>query len=262
MVTLPGPYMIRRSRSTVLPALLLGLAAAAPAVAPAPLTAQQREGFLFGPPKVTLAVRGGYAVPSAGSEIFDFVQEQLTLEKGDFNAIALMGEVGIALNDRLDLALGVGFTRSRKRSEFRDWIGDDDLPIEQTTELSRVPVTATLKYFLMDRGRSVSRLAWVPARWSPFVGIGGGIVSYDFEQRGEFVDFETFDIFRDILISGGQTGIAHVVGGADVALTPNILLTGEGRYAWASAEMSSDFSGFDALDLSGFQATVGFAVRF
>ncbi len=254
--------MPRPLRHRALPGLLLVAASAGMALEPARLTAQGSEGFLFGPPKVTLAVRGGYAIPSGGSDIFDFVQEQLTLDKSDFNAIALMGEVGIALNDRLDIALGVGFARSRKRSEFRDWIGDDDLPIEQTTQLSRVPLTVTLKYFLMDRGRSVSRLAWIPARWAPYVGIGGGIVSYDFEQRGEFVDFETFDIFQDLLNSGGQAGTAHVVGGADVALTPSLLLTGEGRYSWASAQMSSDFSGFDDLDLSGFQATVGFAVRF
>ena len=88
------------------------------------------------------------------------------------------------------------------------------------------------------------------------------MVAYDFQQVGEFVDFETADIFQDFLISNGKTGTAHVLAGADLSLSPRFLLTAEGRYSVASAAMSDDFSGFNNMDLSGFQATAGFAVRF
>ena len=240
--------------------LFVGVLASAATAGPA--AAQSTDGFLFKTPSVTMTFRGGYAVPSAGSEIFDFVQEQLTVEKRDFNTVTLAGEVAVQVADRVDVAVGLGFARSIKRSEFRDWIGDDGLPIEQSTELSRIPVTVSAKYYLMDRGRSVSSLAWIPTRWSPYVGLGGGFVSYDFEQAGEFVDFETLDIFRDVLLSGGKTGTAHIMAGADLSLNPRFLLNAEGRYSWASAEMSQDFSGFDNVDLSGFQATLGIGVRF
>ena len=258
----PRVRMPKRDSIRALPLVLLAIVVLAATVAPAPAVAQGADGFLFRSPTITVSLRGGYAVPSAGSEIYDFVQEQLTVEKRDFNSGTLAGEVAVQVSERVDIAFGLGFSRSVKRSEFRDWVGDDDLPIEQSTELSRIPITASAKVYLADRGRSVSRLAWIPARWAPYVGVGGGIVSYDFEQFGEFVDFETFGIFQDRLISSGKSGTAHVMAGADLSLNPRFLLTAEGRYSWASANMSDDFSGFDSMDLSGFQATAGFAVRF
>jgi hypothetical protein len=54
----------------------------------------------------------------------------------------------------------------------------------------------------------------------------------------------------------------HLYGGADWSLGPQFFLTGEARYAWASADMSGDFGRYDPVDLSGLQATVGLSVRF
>jgi hypothetical protein len=47
-----------------------------------------------------------------------------------------------------------------------------------------------------------------------------------------------------------------------VTLAPRLVVTTEARYAWASAEMQEDFSGFDRIDLSGLTATVGLKIRF
>ena len=103
-------------------------------------------GFLFKQPVVTLGFRTGYAMPSAGSDIFAHTQEQLTIEKSDFVSEYFGGEVAVRLSDRLDLALGVGFSRSSTPSEFRDWVDLDDLPIEQVTMFSTTPVTLSGKY--------------------------------------------------------------------------------------------------------------------
>ena len=183
--------------------------------------------------------------------------------------MTLAGEVAVRVTERVDVALGLGFSRSVKRSHYNDWFEGDEgeIPIEQSTELSRVPITVSAKVYLKDRGRSVSQLAWIPERWAPYVGFGGGVMSYDFEQRGDFVearanDPDFADIFSDILLSGGKTATGHVMGGADFSLSPRLLLTAEGRYTWASAPMSPDFVNYDDMDLSGLQATLGFAVRF
>jgi hypothetical protein len=141
-------------------------------------------------------------------------------------------------------------------------VDQDDLPIEQNTRLSWVPVTATVKAYLWERGRRISQLAWIPGKWSPFVGVGGGRVYYTFKQNGDFVDFETYDIFFDTFRSSGDAGIFHVLAGAEWSLSPRFYLTGEGRYSWAEADMDRDFVGFDPIDLSGFQGTVGLALRF
>ena len=232
------------------------------ALSPADLAGQQARDFLFGEPNVSLAFNMGYGMPKAGSEIFDFVTDELTLEKSDFRAMVVGGTFGIRVTPRTEVALDVSYSNANTPSEFRRWVDMDDLPIEQRTRLTMVPVTVSMKAYLFERGRRISSFAWVPGTWSPFVGVGGGRLYYDFKQVGDFVDFETNEIFWDTFQSDGNTGVFHVLAGAEYSLSPSFYITGEGRYSWAEADMDRDFIDFDAIDLSGFQATVGLAVRF
>lgn len=238
------------------------LAAAAGLVAlPAPTEAQSDADFLFERPAVHLDILGGYALPSAESQIFDFTRERLTVEDSDLRSVAAAGALGWRVTERLDLALEVGYSRAETTSEFRDFVDPDGRPIEQTTRFTRVPVTVTVRAYLWERGRSVGRFAWVPRTWSPYVGAGGGWMGYDFSQEGEFVDFQTLEIFDGRFHSDGGTGTAHVLAGTEVSLAPRFAVTGEARYSWASAGMSREFQGFDEIDLSGFQATLGLTIR-
>ena len=139
----------------------------------------------------------------------------------------------------------------------------DDLPIHQVTKFRRIPVTVSLKTYLWDRGRSIGRFAWVPRAWAPYVGAGGGYVWYSFEQEGDWVDYEDLAIFWDNFLSEGGAGTFHFFAGADYSISERLLLTGEGRYSFASADLDRDFyDEFDKIDLAGFQATIGISVRF
>ena len=241
------------------PLLLLGAMAV---VFPQEAASQRGRDFLFKEPLFSLAFNLGYGVPRAGSEVYDDVTDQLTVEKGDFNTVAFGGSIGFRVLSRLEVALEVSYAQSNTPSEFRDWVDMDDLPIQQNTKLSSVPVTASVKWYLFDRGRRVSRFAWVPGSWSPFIGAGGGRVHFSFKQAGDFVDYETYDIFPDTFRSEGNGGIFHVLAGAEYSLNPSFFITGEGRYSWAEAQMDQDYYRFDPIDLSGFRTTVGLAVRF
>ncbi|MGI9625497.1 MAG: hypothetical protein ACR2QM_01560 [Longimicrobiales bacterium] len=225
--------------------------------------AQQDQGFLFGAPKASLTLRLGYSVPRAGSELFDFTQNQLTIDPNDFNGAAVSGELAVRMTERVDFTMGLGYAGSVTRSEFRDWVDADDLPIEQQTEFDMVPITAGFKTYLGQRGRSIGQLAWVPqSKINPYVGAAAGVTWYRFEQFGDFIDSESLDIFSDNLLSDGFTPTVHVMGGLDVTLTPRVYFSGEARYGWANAPLSGDFVGFDDLDLAGFQASAGIGFRF
>jgi len=224
--------------------------------------AQSSRDFRFGEPRFSLGFNMGYGIPMASSDIYEHVTTFHTLEKSDFRSMVLGGSFGIRLTNRLEASIDLSYGNSNNGSEFRDFVDLDDLPIEQRTKLSWIPFTATLKAYLWDRGRRVSQFAWVPGQWTPFVGAGAGKVYYNFRQTGDFVDYETYEIFYDEFRSDGDTGIFHLLAGAEVSLTPYIYLTGEGRYSWAKADMDRDFQDFDPIDLSGFQGTVGLAVRF
>lgn len=219
------------------------------------------QDFLFRQPDVTLGVRFGYAMPRAQGEIFDFTRDELTVEKNDFNSFAFGGDLGVRLTDRLDLALGVGYESSQVDSEYRDFIGDDDLPIFQATRFQRVPLTVGVKMYLTERGRRISDLAWIPGTWVPFAGGGLGWVWYEFEQSGEFVDYETFDIFRDRFSSRDGSALAYLTAGFDYSLGLRWIFTAEARYSWANAAVGDDFVGFDPIDLTGLRAAFGFSLR-
>ena len=225
--------------------------------------AQGGPGFLFRQPIVSVGFRTGYSLPRAGSDIFSHTQEQLTIENSDFAGNYFGGEVSARVSDHIDLAFGVGYTESITRSEFRDWVDTADQAIEQTTKFAMTPVTLSAKYFLMDRGRSIGRFAWVPARLNAYVGGGVGVTFYNFDQVGDWVDFETSDIFNTQFKSNGNGKQLHALAGIDLTITKNVFLTGESRYLWADAALDDTFfEGFNDVDLAGLQFSVGISARF
>lgn len=244
---------MRRTRLTILAVALL----AAPAAASA-------QDFMFGTPRGALGVRVGANLARAGSEVFDFTREHLTVGRGDFRAVYLAGDVELRVVDRLDLVVGLGYSQSSTRSELRDFVDLDDLPIEQETVYRQVPLTVGLKGYLLPRGRPVGRLAWVPAAFAPYLGAGTGAVRYAFEQTGDFVEQSDPDlpVFTDHFTSSGWAPQVHGFVGADVGLSTRAGLSIEARYTRASAEMDEDFVDFDDIDLSGLQTTLGVFWRF
>ncbi len=239
-------------------ALMLALAAVV--ALPASSWAQEAD-FLFDRPLFTLGIRAGWDRPGEDSDVFDFIQDELTIEEGDFAAATWGGELAVRLSERLELALNAAYTEGETRSEFRDWVDTDDNPIEQTTTFQRIPVTLGLKAYLLPRGRQISRYAWVPRSWAPYVGVAGGWVWSEFEQQGDFVDFVTLDIFTDRIRSRARSGTVHALAGADINLSRYLFANVEARYAWASAPLSDIFEDFEPIDLDGFRATVGLSVR-
>lgn len=233
------------------------------ALLPHRATAQSSSDFLFRSPSVTLGVYGGYAVPGAESDIFDFTTSDLTADRSDFRSLALGGRLGIRVSERLDVALDVGHSRAETDTEYREWVDLEDRPIEQTTTFSRTPATLNLKVYPWERGRSIGRFVWIPRSVSPYVGAGAGLMWYDFTMRGDFVDVDSpeHEIFRSTLASNDQTLVSQVFAGLDVSLSPRFLLDVQLQHVWASTELDRDFDDFDPIDLSGFQTTVGIAVR-
>jgi len=247
-------------RAAVAGALAL---AAGLALAP-PLAAQAGgDGFLFKAPTGRLGLRVGYARPNAGSDVYSFFTNELTLGKSDFGAVDMAADLAFRVAPRNDVVFSLGYAGSRARSEFRHWVDQNDLPIEQRTTLQRVPITASIKWYLVEPGRSIGRFAWLPRRYVPYVGVGAGGMWYRLHQWGDFVANDSVhSVFTDSFGSDDWALTVHAFAGMDVALSPRFVLTGEARYTYARAPLGSDFSGFDRIDLSGLSLTAGVAVRF
>jgi hypothetical protein len=220
------------------------------------------EGFLFHAPQGEVSIRGGFNHAATGSDLFSFTASQLTVNPGDFSSATFATDVDVALTARMSMRFGFAISQSTTPSEFRDFVDNNRQPIQQTTEFRRLPLTASLKAYLSKTGRSLGHFAWVPARYAPYVGGGGGAMYYLFRQHGDFIDFETFKVFPDNFDSDGWTPTVHTFVGTDVSLNPRFAVTVEGRYEWAHKHLSTDFARFQPIDLSGFSMTAGFVIRY
>ena len=219
------------------------------------------DGYRFHSPVVTLTVRGGYARANAGSDVFDDVTSNLTLDRGDFSSITGAGDIAVHLKPRVDLVFSAAFSRSHQKSEFRDFVDNNDLPIEQTTTFERIPLTASVRLNLAAPGRSIGRLAWIPSRVVPYVGAGVGAMRYNFKQEGDFVNFVTNAVFPAVLDTEAWTVVAQGMAGMDYNLSTQLGLSLDARYVHARGELGPSFTGYDRIDLSGMTATVGLSFR-
>ena len=223
---------------------------------------QQRPDFVFGRPGFSLGIRGLWRQARADSDLYDFVTEELTLEKSDFNAPGIALDVGFALTSRLEALVGVDFGRSSARSQDREYpVDTEGIPIEQETELSQFGATGSLAFALAPRGRAIGQYAWIPARVVPYVGVGGGLTRYEFVQFGDWVDFVDLTVFTETFATKGWGLGGHLLGGVDIRMARRALLTVEVRRVWAQADVLGAFFGeFDPIDLGGLHMGVG--VRF
>ena len=219
-------------------------------------------GFAFGAPRGFFTLKFGLYAPRAQSDIYAFNAEQLTLDLNSYNAPLFGMDFGYSVNDRVDVVFGFEYSSTSPVSEMRDWVDEFGSPITQQTALRQAPITASVRFNLIERGRSIGNYAWVPKKVVPYVGAGGGITWWRYEQFGDFVDFADETIFTDHFRTQGWNPIVHAFGGVYWALSPRFVLEFEARYSWASGEMAPAFVGFEPIDLAGFRALFGTSFRF
>jgi hypothetical protein len=246
--------------------LLTGVTAhAAPDEQDSPASAQRPRGnpdFLFGRPDGTFGVRGNWTFSRAGSDWYDFVTDQLTIDREAFNAPGFTVEVGFFVTPRLDVLAGLDISNMSTSSEYRRFVDNNRLPINQRTELRGTTISGSLKYALIPRGREVGSVAWVPSSVVPYVGAGGGAHWFRLIQQGDFVDYVDLSVFSDVFRSSGWSPSAHVFGGSDIKLHKRVYLTVEARYEWAKGDLGADWIGFDPIDLSGLRLGTGINLVF
>jgi opacity protein-like surface antigen len=219
------------------------------------------NGYLFHAPNATVSVRAGYSRASAASDVFDDVTKDLTLNKGDFSSLTFSGDVAVPITSRLSAVLSAGYSRSNRKSEFRDFVDNNDQPIEQTTTFERIPLTANLRVDLGASGRSIGHLAWIPSKLVPYLGAGIGAMRYRFKQEGDFVDFNTNAVFPSTFVTEDWALVTQGMAGVDYNVSPKLGISFDARYLQARGDLGSSFKGYDKIDLSGLSATVGLSVR-
>jgi hypothetical protein len=218
--------------------------------------------FWFGRPRGQVGVRAGWSFARTESDLFDFAEDTLTIEHGDFDTPVIGCDVAFALTPRVDALAGVEFLEATVSSEFRKYVDNFGNPITQDTSLTQLNVSGSVRFSLVPRGRDVGRFAWVPRSLVPYLGGGGGLMWFRFRQHGDFVDYADLSVFNSTVRSQGWTPNVHVFGGVDRMLNRRMSLNLEARYVWAAGELGRDFAGFDPLDLTGVRVAAGVSLLF
>lgn len=199
-----------------------------------------------------LDLRAGAFFPRADSNLFDDDSELYTVAKDDWRGFSGGAEYSFNLGRQVELGLHVdGYSRTLDTA-YNDFERPGGRPITQTLKFTTAPVGFTLRFVPGGRHRA-----------TPYVGVGADVVYYEYEEFGDFIDFDDPDlaIIEDDFLSQGAAAGFHVVGGLRIPVSHDFSITAEGRYLWAKTDMGDDFRG-NEIDLGGPSAFVGVHISF
>jgi hypothetical protein len=248
---------MKRALTATAPAFLILLASSATAVAQ-PLGRP-------GPPESGFELRIGQFMPAGDSDFWDATGDVFTLAPSDFDDFVFGMTFVRPVSNEIEIGFNADFFRETARSQYRDWVDEDGFPILHDTRLSLTPVTADVRllpggrFRLRPGGRRIVKTTF-------YIGAGVGLVFWDYEEYGDFLDFgfDPPEIFIDGFSDSGVEFEAHALAGVEVPVGRRTNLVIEGRYSWSEAELGGDFSGLAEtdLDLGGTSFYGGVSFRF
>lgn len=235
--------MLRHATRTILLATLLLVLAAADAEAQ-----WQRHSE----PNGQLRFRLGLFEPAGGGDGWDAVFEGFTGQPSDLQDFVWGTDFLWRTGRHTAVLFGFSYYGGATTSGYQDWVGDDGGEIRHTTSLDIGDLTAA---FLYRFGSSAVR---------PYLGVGGGFVSWRLTDEGYFIDFGAAGqpVVWAWYGADGTTFEAFALAGLEIPINPRWSLIIEGRYRYATDELGDDFAGFGELDLTGYELTAGFGVNF
>jgi hypothetical protein len=253
----------RNSRAAIARGVVLALVVALPSAASAQVSG---DGFMFKRPSGSLTLRGGYELANTSGQPFTILQRETTVGPRSFDAFNAAADLNWFVSPRMDLLMTLDMSTRTKSAEYREW-EENGKPITQQSTLDRLGLGAGLRYNLADRGRQISSLAFIPAKTIPYVGATGGVMWYDFVQKGDFVEVDPADpnsanIVADELRSNHYSLMAQAFAGVDRRINARWSLIGEARYTQARSKLTKDYAELGNIELSGLALNIGAAVRF
>lgn len=212
-----------------------------------------------------LQLRMGGFFPEGSGDLWESNEEDFTFESSDLEDLSFGVSWIAPLHNHVEIGLHVDFYDSVASSGYRDFTDQDGFAILHDTRLETMPMSVDVRVVPFGR---FGGAPWPggPRAVRPAVYLGGGIGAtyWEYEEAGDFVDFEDPDlpVVYDRFADDGVAFAFHAVLGADFPLSRSTGVLFESRYTWADDEMSGDFEGFGTIDLSGWSLAGGLVLRF
>ena len=202
----------------------------------------------FGSARVWL----GVFEPSADSRYWNDVFADFTGSASDFQDAVFGFDYLWRTSTTGGVLFGTSFYEGKTTQAYRDYVDELGHDISHLTTLDTWDLTAAWVARL-GRGQVV-----------PYVGVGGGLLSWSLEEEGDFIDFSSADlpIVYARYRSDGWTWEALALAGLDFRMGYRWSVFIEGRYRWAEDELGDSFAGLGTIDLGGGQVVAGLSWNF
>lgn len=199
---------------------------------------------------------GYFSLQGEDTRDFDVLlanRELFAFDVGQFDNASIGAEWHVGIGDYLEAGLGASFYQRTVFSVYNDFVNDDGSEIPQGFKLRVSPVTATGRFFPFGLRSAVQ----------PYAGAGVGLFNWRYSEVGEFIDFDTFEVFRDRFVATGNDVGAVYLAGVRVLAGDRFGVGLEVRYQGLDGVVGLD-QGFleDRIDLGGITTSFTIDVRF
>lgn len=207
-------------------------------------------------PRYGFSAFGGFRALQMDSRLFDANEAEFGLTENDFRSGRLGFELDYALLPMLEILVGFDTGQAETAGSYLDLVYEDGSEIDHSAALRLTDTTVGVRVRPFRLGRA-----------SPYVVFGVARTSYKYSEKGEFVNFETFDIYYDELeerlsLTGFFAGAGFDFAVVRMPFGRRLDAFGEFRYARSEGRHRDEFADFGDLGVARVGALFGLRVRF
>ena len=208
------------------------------------------------PPRYSIAGYGGFRLLQIDSALFESNEIDFGITEDDFGSGRTGFEVSVAVVPAVEIVVGMDWGDADTYGNYLDLVYEDGSEIEHAAWLEMT------EYLLGARIRPMHG-----SRLSPYLVFGLSAASYRYGEAGDFVDFDTADIYYDeynerLFLPGFFAGAGLDFAVLQMPFGRRLDAFAEFRYARAQGEHEEGFDGFGDLTVGRTGALLGLRFRF
>ena len=207
-------------------------------------------------PRYGFTAYGGFRALQIESLLFDSNEVDFGITDDDFRSGRFGFELDFALLPMVEILVGFDTGDAETAGNYLDLVYEDGSEIEHSAWLRMTEFSVGARVRPRPDGRA-----------NPYLVLGISRASYDYSETGEFVDFETSNIFYDEfkeaqVLTGFFAGVGLDYAVVRLPYGRRVDLFGEFRYARAQGQHRDGFNGFGDLTVARAGGLFGLRLRF
>ncbi len=199
-------------------------------------------------------IRAGLFEPQGDSAYWANTMDRYIGKPDDFQDATFAMDYLWRYRPSAGLLFSFGFFSGEELQSYLDYVDDQGFEIDHTTTLDIADFTVAWLYQFGRRDAAVQ----------PYLGAGAGVVFWDLQEVGWFIDFAdpSQPVVSADYRTDGTTLEYFALAGIEVPISRAFSLLAEARWRRAEDDLSGEFAMDHEIDLSGTELTIGMSWNF